>query len=110
MIKISNIYEDDYGEFIQDNPVFFQMLEITQSDILNLEIQNLGTRDVSVIAVFSDPENSDAFSNPTSTAMSVVVPLVISGILLILEFVILIIGIIVILVDLKNNQNNKRNY
>ena len=111
MIKISNIFGDDYGEFIQDDPVFFQMLEIIQSDTLNLEIQNLGTRDVSIIAVFSeDPENSDVFSGPNSTAMSMLMPLAISGILLILGFIILIIGIIVILVDLKNNQNNKRNY
>ena len=110
-IKISNIFGDDYGEFIQDEPIFFQMLEISQSDTLNLEIQNLGTRDVSVIAVFSeDPENSDVFSNPNSTTMNMVLPLAISGILLIIGFITMIIGIIIILVDLKNNQNNKRNY
>ena len=110
-IKISNIFGDDYGEFIQDEPIFFQIINIKQSDTLNLEIQNLGTRTITVIAVFSeDPENSDAFSNPNSTAMSMVLPLAISGILLILGFIILIIGVIVILVDLKNNQNNKRNY
>ena len=110
-IKISNIFGDDYGKFTQDDPIFFQMLEITQSDTLNLEIQNLETRDISIIAVFSeDPENSNTFSNPNSAAMNMVLPLAISGILLIIGFIILIIGVIVILVDLKNNQNNKRNY
>ncbi|MFQ5497277.1 MAG: hypothetical protein ACE5DU_05260 [Nitrosopumilus sp.] len=111
LIKISNIFGDNYGEFTQNEPIFFQMLEMTQSDTLNLEIHNLGTRDVSIIAVFSeDPENSDTFSNPNSTVMNIILPLAISGILLIIGFIILIIGVIVILMDLKNNQNNKRNY
>jgi len=110
-IKISNIFGDDYGEFVLDEPILFEILEITQSDTLNLEIKNLGSRNVSVIAMFSeDPENSDAFSNPNSPVMNMILPLAISGVLLILGILILIIGIIVILVDWKNNQNSKRNY
>ena len=78
---------------------------------MNLEIKNLGSRNVSVIAMFSeDPENSDAFSNPNSPVMNMILPLAISGVLLILGILIFIIGIIVILVDWKNNQNSKRNY
>jgi hypothetical protein len=42
--------------------------------------------------------------------MDVVVPLVISGFLLILGIIVSIIGVIVILVDLKNNSDDKRNY
>ena len=110
-IKISNIFGDDYGEFVLDEPILFEILEITQSDTLNLEIKNLGSRNVSVIAMFSeDPENSDAFSNPNSPVMNMILPLAISGVLLILGILIFIIGIIVILVDWKNNQNSKRNY
>ena len=110
-IKISNIFGDDYGEFVLDEPILFEILQITQSDTLNLEIKNLGSRNVIVIAMFSeDPENSNAFSNPNSPVMDMILPLAISGILLILGILILIIGIIVILVDWKNNQNSKRNY
>jgi len=110
-IKISNIFGDDYGEFVLDEPILFEILKITQSDTLNLEIKNLGSRNVIVIAMFSeDPENSDAFSNPNSPVMNMIIPLAISGVLLILGILILIIGIIVILVDWKNNQNSKRNY
>jgi len=57
-----------------------------------------------------DPENSDALSNPNSPLMNMVLPLLISGFLLILGIIISIIGTIIILVDLKNNLDNKRNY
>jgi hypothetical protein len=110
-ISISNIFGDDYGTFIQNEPILFDALQISQSDTLNLEITNLGTRDVTIIIMFSeDPENSEALTNPDSPVMSMVVPLMVSGILLILGISVLIIGVIVILVDLKNNYDNKRNY
>ncbi len=110
-IKISNIFGDEYGEFIQEQPILFELLEITQSDTLNFEIQNLGDRNVEAIMMFSeDPENSDAFSNTNSVAMNLILPLAISGVLLILGIIISIIGVIVLLVDLKNYQNDKRNY
>ncbi|RMW37149.1 MAG: hypothetical protein EA447_06785 [Nitrosopumilus sp.] len=110
-IDISNIFGDDYGTFTQKEPIIFEALQISQSDTLNLEITNIGVRDVTIITMFSeDPENSEALTNFDSPVMSMVVPLMVSGILLILGITILIIGVIVILVDLKNNYNNKRNY
>ena len=110
-IKISNIFGDDYGEFAMSEPILFEALEITQSDALNFEIENIGPRPVNVIVMFSeDPENSDAFSNPNSPVMNTLMPLLVSGFLLILGIIISIIGIFVILVDLKNNLDNKRNY
>ena len=110
-IKISNIFGDNYGEFVQNEPILFEVLEITQSDTLNLEIQNTGSRNVNIVTMFSeDPENSDAFSNSDSPAMKMLYPLAISGVLLLLGIVVSIIGVLVLLVDLKNYQNNKRNY
>ena len=111
LIKISNIFGDDYGEFVQDEPILFEALEIKQSDTLNLEIQNVGSRDVTIMAMFSeDPENSDALTNPNSPVMNMVLPLMISAILLILGITVSVVGVIVILVDYKNYQSNKRNY
>jgi len=109
-IKISNIFGDDYGVFIQDEPISFKVLEIAKSDTLNFEIQNIGTNNVHVITMFSeDPENSDAFSNPDSPVMNIVFPLLVSGILIILGIIVLIVGLLVVFVDWKNYQN-KRNY
>ena len=110
-ISISNIFGDNYGTFIQDEPILFEVLQISQSDTLNLEIKNLSPRTVTILIMFSeDPENSESFTNLDSPVMNMVVPLMISGILLILGITVLIIGIIVMLVDLKNNYDNKRNY
>ena len=110
-IKISNIFGDDYGEFVQDESILFEVLEVAQLDMLNFEIQNIGNEDVFVVMMFSEnPENSDILSNPDSPVMNMVLPLVVSGFLLILGSIISIIGVIIILVDWKNNQNNKQNY
>ena len=110
-ITISNIFGDDYGTFVQDEPILFEALQISQSDTLNLEIKNLGSDDVTIIAMFSeDPENSESFTNSDSPVMNMVVPLMVSGFMLILGIIISIIGVILILVDLKNNSDNKRNY
>ena len=110
-IKISNIFGDDYGEFVMSEPILFESLEIVQSDTLNFEIENIGSRPVNIVVMFSeDPENSDALSNPDSPIMNMVMPLAISGVLLLLGIIITIIGVVVILVDLKNNLDNKRNF
>nr|WP_182130414.1 hypothetical protein [Nitrosopumilus sp. b3] len=109
-IKVSNIFGDDYGDFIQNDPILFEMLNIAQSDTLNLEIKNIGTRNVHVTAMFSeDPDNFDPLSN-SDTSMNTVLILAFSGFLLILGIIISVIGTTVILVDLKNNQGNKRSY
>jgi hypothetical protein len=50
-VSISNIYGDDYGVFSQDGPIIFEMLEIHQSDTLNFEIQNHGSRMIDVVVM-----------------------------------------------------------
>ncbi|MEK6930956.1 MAG: hypothetical protein AABZ37_02140 [Thermoproteota archaeon] len=110
-VSISNIYGDDYGVFSQDGPIIFETLEITKSDTLNFEIQNHGSRIINVVVMLSeDPDNSGALSSPNSPFMNKILPLAISGILIILGIITLLIGVIVSLVDWKNIQNNKRNF
>lgn len=111
LIKISNIFGDDYGEFVMFEPILFKALEITTSDSLNFEIKNTGPNPVNVILMFSEyNENSDALSNPDSPVMNMIVPLLISGFLLVLGIIVAIISVIIILVDVKNNLDDKRNY
>lgn len=110
-IQISNIFGDSYGEFVQNDSVLFTTTMIDQSDTLNFQIKNTGTRIIDTVVMFSeDPENSDAFSNPNSPMMDMLLPLIISGFLIILGIIILLIGIIVTILDLKNKLDNKRNY
>ena len=111
LINISNIFGDSYGKFVQSDSVIFERIFVEQSDTLNFEIENIGNQDIDFVIMFTeDPENSDIFLNSDSSAMQMVVPLMISGFMLILGIIIIIIGIIIIIVDLKNNFKNKRNY
>ena len=110
-INISNIFGDNYGEFIQTEPILFESLDISQPDTLNFEIQNTGTRDILVVTMFSeDPENSDIFTDSNSPVNNMIFPLIVSGMLLIIGIIIFIIGVIILLVDLKNYQTTKRKF
>ena len=110
-IRVSNIFNDSYGEFIQDDSIFFNTLFVEQSDTLNFQIENIGTRTVDVVVMYSeDPENSTGISNPNSPMMDMVLPLMISGFLIILGIIITIIGVILMLFDLKNKLDKERNY
>ena len=110
-IQISNIFGDSYGEFIQNDSVLFTTTLIDQSDTLNFQIENTGTRIIDAVVMFSeDPENSDAFSNPNSPMMDMLLALIVSGFLIILGILILLIGIIITILDLKNKLDNDRNY
>jgi hypothetical protein len=107
-ISISNIYGDNYGIFSQDGPIIFEMLEINKSDTLNFEIKNYGSRMINVVVMLSeDPDNSDALSKPNSPFMNKILPLAISGILLIIGIIVLLIGVILSLIDWKNKNNNQ---
>lgn len=54
-----------------------------------------------------DPGNSGALSNPHSPFMNKILPLAISGILLIIGIVTLLTGVILFFIDWKNKNNNK---
>ena len=79
--------------------------------MLNFEIKNSGSRNIPVVVMFSEyAENFDIFSNSNLPVMKMISPLIIFGFLLFLGITISIIGIIVMLVDLKNDEDIKRNY
>ena len=110
-VKISNIFGDSYGEYVQSDSVYFETIFVEQSDTLNFEIENIGSTDIEFVMMFTeDPENSESFTNPNSPIAEMVVPLIISGILLIVGIITMIIGIIALLIDLKNNFENKKNF
>ena len=110
-VKISNIFGDSYGEYIQSDSVYFETVFVEQSDTLNFEIENIGFEDVEFVIMFAeDPENSESLTNPNSPIAEMIVPLIVSGILLIVGIIVIIVGIILILFDLKNNFKNKKNF
>ena len=110
-VNIENIFGDSYGNYVQSDSVLFERIFVQQSDTINFEIKNTGSREVDFVIMFTeDPDNSDVFSNTDSSIMDMVVPLMVSGFLLILGIIVVLIGIIIILIDLKNSFENKKNF
>ena len=110
-IQISNIFGYSYGEFIQNDSILFETILVDQSDTLNFQIENTGTRTVDIVVLFSeDPKNSDVLSNSNSPVMDMVLPLIVSGFLFIIGIIITMIGVVIMIFDLKNKLENKRNY
>ena len=108
-VNIENIFGDSYGNYVQSDSVLFERIFVQQSDTINFEIKNTGSREIDFVIMFAeDPDNSDVFSNTDSSIMDMVVPLMVSGFLLILGIIIVLIGIIIILIDLKNSFENKK--
>ena len=107
-VSISNIFGDDFGKFDSKQPAFFETMEITKPDNYNFNVKNTGTKPINVIMMFTkNPDQSEKFSDPNSPLAKKLVPLAISGILLISGVVIIIIGIIILVIDYRKKQNSR---
>jgi hypothetical protein len=107
-IEITNIFGDNFGKYEQDEPIAFEMFTTPKIDIYNFVVTNNAERPLSVIMMFSeDPQNSQAMKNPDSPFMKTVIPLAVSGILVIAGILSLGIGIILSLVDWKRGSKSK---
>ncbi|MBM3910870.1 MAG: hypothetical protein FJ356_04400 [Thaumarchaeota archaeon] len=107
-VEITNIFGDNFGKHEQDEPIAFEIFMISKNDIYNFVVRNNVERPLSVIMMFSeDPQNSQAMTNPNSPFMKTVIPLAISGILVIAGIISLGIGIILSLVDWKRDSKSK---
>ncbi|MGI0003396.1 MAG: hypothetical protein ACRD91_04135 [Nitrosopumilaceae archaeon] len=108
LVEITNIFGDNFGKHEQDEPIAFEMFMIPKNDIYNFVVRNNAERHLYVIMMFSeDPQNSQAMTNPDSPFMKTVIPLAISGILVIAGIIALGIGIILSLVDWKRGSKSK---
>lgn len=107
-IEITNIFGDSFGKHEQDEPVVFEMFKIPKSDTYNFMVTNNEKRPLSVIMMFSeDPNNSQAMTNPDSPFMKTILPLAVSGIMVISGVVALGIGVILTIVDWKRGSKPK---
>lgn len=106
-ISISNIYGDDLGKFVSNQPAFFETMTITSPDIYNFHVQNTGSRPINVVMMFTkNPEESEKFSDPNSPLAKTLIPLAVSGILLIIGILVTVVGIVILVFDYKKKQNS----
>lgn len=110
-VSISNSFGDKFGNVEERGPIVFDMFEIPKTDIYNFEVTNLGDRPITVVMMFSeDPDNSEVFSDPNSPLVTTLIPLAISGILLIVGIFVTIVGIILFIMDWKKSKNDSGYY
>lgn len=109
VVRISNIFGDELGTFQNDSEFLIDMFVIPKTDIYNFEVENIGQRPITVTMMFSeDPDNSEALTDPNSPVLATLVPLAISGIMLVSGIIVIIIGIIITIMDWKKGQNKSR--
>jgi len=108
-VTITDIFGDDLGTFDNDGAVAFNIFEIPENDIYNFEVENKGDRPITVISMFAeDPDNSEALSDPNSPLMSIIIPLAVSGILMIIGIIVIIIGTIISIMDWRRESNKSK--
>ena len=108
-ILVSNIFGDNLGRFETQEPIFFNIFQISEADTYSFTVQNLGSRSITVFMMISeDPENSEAMLDPDSPILQVMIPLAVSGILLIIGIIVLIVGIILIIIDWRKGKSESR--
>ncbi len=108
-ILVSNIFGDNLGRFETQEPIFFNIFQISEADTYSFTVQNLGSRSIAVFMMISeDPENSEAMLDPDSPILQVMIPLAVSGILLIIGIIVLIVGIILIIIDWRKGKSESR--
>lgn len=106
LVSISNIFGDDFGQFDLDQPTFFETMKVEKNDIYNFMVENKGDRPITVVMMFTkNPNDSKALSDPNSPFSKTLVPLAISGTLLIIGIIVIIIGVIVIVIDYRKRSS-----
>ncbi len=106
-ISISNIYGDDFGKLQTHQPVFFDTLEITRSDVYNFNVENKGSDTVILVMMFTEnPDDSKSVINPSSPLGKSLLPLAASGTFFIAGIVTTIAGIIITIIDYRKNRSS----
>ncbi len=110
-VRVSDIYGDDLGSVQTGEPVIFDVFMTENNGSYNFEITNIGDRSMAVMMMFvEDPENSDILNDPDSPLVSIVVPLAISGIVLLVGVIVIIAGAVLLVMDWKKEKNRPRYY
>lgn len=108
-VSISRSLDDDLDNLKVEGPIHFDVFLIPAADTYNFEVTNTGDRAISVTVMFSEnPDNERIFSDSNSPFSSLVVPIMASGISLIVGLIVTGAGIVLMLVDWRKNRNESR--
>lgn len=110
-VVISNVYGEELSSINQSGPIIFDVFLIPKIDTYYFEVTNTGDRPIMVSMMFSeDPDNSEALSDPNSPFLKTIMPLAISGIILLIGIIIMAVGGIITIIDWKNEKKSPKYY
>lgn len=108
-VSISNIFGDDLGKFQSSDSVLIETFKIPKVDTYNFNVLNEGKRPISVIMMFTEnPEHSEAMANQNLPFFKNLIPLAVSGFLLIIGIIVLFVGTILSILDWRKGKNQSR--
>lgn len=108
-VSISNIFGDDLGKFESSDSVLIETFKIPKVDTYNFNVLNEGKRPISVIMMFTEnPEHSEAMANQNLPFFKNLIPLAVSGFLLIIGIIVLFVGTILSILDWRKGKNQSR--
>jgi hypothetical protein len=106
LVSISNIYGDNFGQLDVDQPAVFETMEMQGGSSYNFNVENTADRTITVVMMFTkNPQDATAFSDPNSPLSKTLVPLAVSGSLLIVGVIAAIAGVIIIVFDYKKSRS-----
>ena len=108
-VSIANIFGDDLGKFESSDSVLIETFKIPKVDTYNFNVLNEGKRPISVIMMFTEnPEHSEAIANQNLPFFKNLIPLAVSGFLLIIGIIVLFVGTILSILDWRKGKNQSR--
>jgi len=108
-ISVSNIFGDKFGSYEERDPIFIKSFMIPKTDTYNFYVENKGNAPVTVKMMYSEnPEKSKALSDPNSPFYKNIIPLAVSGFLLIIGIIVIISGIVLSVMDWRKGKNQSR--
>ena len=109
-IRISDTLDETYAEVAVEEAIMFEVIEVAQADTLDFEISNQGDEPVTILLMFNENPEADALFDPDQPVMTVILPLAVSGILLVSGMIVAASGAILSAMDWRNNKNSRRYY
>ena len=107
-VSIRNVFGETFSSKDQSGPVLFDIFIVPKDDVYYFDITNTGDRSFLASMMFAeDPQSSSAFSDPNSPFMKTLMPLAISGFVLIMGIIVVIAGSVITIVDWKNEKKSQ---
>jgi len=109
-ITISNIFNDKFGSFTDNDPIFIKSFDVPKADTYSFNVENKGKEPITVVMLFTEnPEKSKALTDPNSPFVKNILPLAEAGFLLIIGIIVILSGAVLSVIDWRKGKNQSSN-